>query len=79
MCNGLYRQGCDQKGDLFWLQVYQKVGFPLLKYCREICHFGRFKGPKELTDACHGCEKVDKTFMVLRFVHVLKTVHLQQF
>ena len=53
----------------------QRVGFPLLKYFGKICHFGRFKGPKRLTDVFYGCEKV----LVLRFIHILKTVHLQQF
>ena len=28
---------------------------------REICHFGRYKGRKGLTDESYGCEKVEKT------------------
>ena len=26
-----------------------------------MCHFGRYKGPKGLTDAIYECEKVEKT------------------
>ena len=29
---------------------------------REICHCGLYKGPKELTDAFWGCERVNKAF-----------------
>ena len=29
---------------------------------REISHFGLEKGPKGLTDAFYGCEKIEKTF-----------------
>ena len=28
---------------------------------KEICHFGRYKGRKGLTDESYGCEKVEKT------------------
>ena len=36
----------------FRLQVYERV-------CSEICHFGRQKGSKGLTDAFYCCEKVE--------------------
>ena len=29
---------------------------------REISHFGLEKGPKGLTDAFYGCEKIEETF-----------------
>ena len=36
------------------------------------------KDPKGLTDAFYGCEIVENTFGFLWFIHLLKTVHLQQ-
>ena len=61
--------------------VYQRVGISLVKVHdrvgKSVISVGK-KGPKSLTDAFYGCKKSQENVLVLRFVHILKTVRLRQ-
>lgn len=40
--------------------------------------FRSLKGPKRVTDAFHGCERDKELPGLVTFIHIEKTVHLQQ-
>ena len=52
------------------LVVFQALG---IWKKSEICHFGLYKGPKGLTDAFYGCERVEQIiYSLLSFINILK-------
>ena len=73
---GSTRKGCHFQA----LSVWEGWDFTCWSICkgRENCHFGWLKTQKGLTDALHGCEKSWVNGLVLWFIHILKTVHVQQ-
>ena len=76
------RGGSNRKGYMTFYrpQVYERVGISLFKvYMKGKMSFRSVKkDPKELPDAFFDSERVKKTFWCAWYIHVLRTVHLQQ-
>ena len=73
--NGLYGEVPSLRVIIFRLQVCE------LKYVEGSWNLSFtvwFKGLKGLKDVFHVLRKVERTFSVLWFIHILKTVHLEQ-
>ena len=68
-------------GAYFRLQVYESIWISLVEVYERV---GKSvisiseKKPKGFTDDFFGCEIVEKNILVLWFIHILTTVHLQQ-
>ena len=59
------------------LQVYERVGISFVEVYervgKTVISVGK-RAQKGLADALHGCEKSGVNGLVLRFIHILKTV-----
>ena len=62
----LFQASGTWKGRVFIVEVYE----------RDFFHFSLLKDQNEITDTFYGCERQENLFK--RFIHIVKTVYLQQ-